>query len=155
MGHMFRELANQDSYLGRVVRNYLNEGELAPLFMAIHLWGDSIATQFKGRGVFLLDGTPRRTDEADILSSAFEVYGIERVDIINFTLSDEVAIERMTKRGRDDDNPVTIQKRLSMYQSYTQPILDYLKGQRRYEINTIDASQTPETIHAEVRRSLV
>jgi adenylate kinase len=155
MGHMFRDLAGKDSFLGKTIRSYLSAGELAPLFMAIHLWGDHIATHFHEEGVFLMDGTPRRIEEAQILDSAFETYGVTRVDIINLTLPDEIAIERMQKRGREDDNPETIQKRLNAFHSSTKPVLEHLKYHRRYQIHTVDASQTPEVIHAEIRRSLL
>lgn len=70
---------------------------------------------------FVVEGFPRTLEQA-------KESGIMPDDVIYIALSDESATKRMLSRGRPDDTPETIAKRLKIYHEETEPILEYYKS---------------------------
>jgi adenylate kinase len=48
---------------------------------------------------------------------------------IDVEVPDNVATERMLARGRADDTPEAIQRRLELYQAETEPLLEFFSSQ--------------------------
>jgi len=48
---------------------------------------------------------------------------------IDIEVPDNVATERMSARGRADDTPEAIQRRLELYQAETEPLLEFFSSQ--------------------------
>lgn len=53
---------------------------------------------------------------------------------------------------RDDDQPAVIQKRLTVYQQQTSPLVSFYDGQKK--LSRIDALQTPEQVAGSLSRAL-
>ena len=62
--------------------------------------------------------------------------------VINYQVSEDVVVERMLSRGRNDDNEATIRTRLQVYREETAPLIDYYQGR----ILNIDAEGSVEDI---------
>jgi adenylate kinase len=64
---------------------------------------------------FVLDGYPATKDQADHLEAMVKELGLPSPTIIVLDIPDKVALRRDKKRGRDDDTPEQIERRLKDY----------------------------------------
>lgn len=127
------------------------QGKLLPDNVLFKLLEQSIEKLPKDCKGYVLDGAVRTLPQAEFaINKKF-------VNItIFFTLSDQEAINRLTKRSkieqRSDDSPEVIKNRLEVYQRQTSPVLDFLKKNTKFI--EIDGSPTIEEIHDQVVKSL-
>ena len=100
-----------------LIREAMEKGELVDSSIATRLL-DRYFSDPAHQGGVVIDGHPRTLEEAKDLKPPID-------KVINIKLSDEVVKERLSKRGRHDDKPEIIQRRLDIYHEEMQPILDY------------------------------
>lgn len=153
-GKAFRELAEGTSYTGERVAETLPGGQIQPLFIAVWLWADAFVKNITDKEHIIADGFPRRVTEAQILNAAFEFYRRDRVDVINLTLDNQIALERMLERGRADDTKDAIMERLEWHDRESTPVIEYFRDMRRYEVHDIDSSKEVEEVAADIREAL-
>jgi adenylate kinase family enzyme len=75
----------------------------------------------------LLDGCPRTVGQAVWLASAQDTPKVRLV--IHMVASDEVALERLTARAREDDSPEAMCKRFAGYHRDINLVLNEFKAQ--------------------------
>ena len=126
-GEMFRSAIEAGSELGRAVEPILAAGELVPDELTVSLIRDRLSEPDAARG-FVLDGFPRNLDQAEALDAMLAEIGKTLDAVLFFDLSDEVALERLLGRSRDegrhDDTPEVIQRRLAIYHEQTEPVVE-------------------------------
>lgn len=154
-GGAFRSLIQSEHDTAARVRSSLEQGNIQPLFLAVTLWGSLFIEQYNDTSHMLIDGFPRRVEEAEILDDAFSFYGRNHVDVVLLDMTDELAIERMKGRGREDDTEDSMRERLSWYHRDTEPVLGFFKAHDRYTVHSIDGSHTIEEVHAEIKSRIV
>ena len=96
-GDTFREQIQAETPLGLEAKRYVDSGEFVP---------DSITTRMvlarldepDAREGFILDGFPRTVPQAQALESALERAGRELSAVLNFKISDAVAVKRLMGR---------------------------------------------------------
>jgi len=91
-GDIFRYNIKNQTELGKQVKAILDSGELVPDQLTIELVRDRLA-QDDAKSGFILDGFPRTVPQADALA---EMAPVDKV--INFTLSDEEVVKRLSGR---------------------------------------------------------
>ena len=64
---------------------------------------------------FVLDGYPATKDQADHLEAMVKELGLPSPTIILLDVPEKVSVKRDKKRGRDDDTPEQIERRLKDY----------------------------------------
>jgi len=141
-GDMMRQLAKQDTPDGRRVKDLLSKGQFAPLNIVINAVKERVSKPDAQKG-YVFDGFPRNVEQA----KRMEEEGIEYDHVINLVVSEEEVIKRLTARGREDDKPEIIKKRLAVYEKETRPLLDYFKNEI---INIKAEGSTPEAIANEI-----
>jgi len=141
-GDMMRQLAKQDTPDGRRVKDLLSKGQFAPLSIVINAVKERVSKPDAQKG-YVFDGFPRNVEQA----KRMEEEGIEYDHVINLVVSEEEVIKRLTARGREDDKPEIIKKRLAVYEKETRPLLDYFKNEI---INIKAEGSTPEAIANEI-----
>ena len=57
----------------------------------------------KSSGGFILDGYPMTVEQAEFLDSMLEIRGMTPLRVIYLNIPDDVALQRMKERGREDD----------------------------------------------------
>jgi len=141
-GDMMRQLAKQDTPDGRRVKDLLSKGQFAPLSIVINAVKERVSKPDAENG-YVFDGFPRNVEQA----KRMEDEGIEYDHVVNLVVSEEEVIKRLTARGREDDKPEIIKKRLQVYEKETRPLLDYFKNEI---INIKAEGSTPEAIANEI-----
>lgn len=117
-----------DSQYGDLIRTYIREGQIVPMEVTIKLLENAMraALQSKSgsgwgddKGRFLIDGFPRKMDQA----LKFEEDVCQSSLVLFFTTDEETMLKRLLKRGetsgRDDDNIESIKKRFGVFQCST------------------------------------
>jgi adenylate kinase len=126
-GEMFRSAIAAGTELGREVEPVLAAGELVPDELTVALIRDRLSQPDASRG-FVLDGFPRNLEQAEALDSMLAEIGRTLDAVLFFDLPDEVALERLRSRARDeereDDRPEAIARRLEIYHEQTAPVVE-------------------------------
>ncbi len=139
-GEIFREIATQDSELGRRVKEALASGQLVNKTDAdavIH----EMLTKAKYQDHVVIDGFPRDLDQAERYSEH-----IDRVFYLD--VEEDECIARLMERGRADDTPDVIRERLRLYKERTVPVLEYFETHAMLE--TVDGNRDPDTIFRDI-----
>ena len=149
-GEKFRELIARPNFTGKLAKQITDTGGLQPAFLAIHNWAHLFIENINGNEHLVLDGSPRKLNEAKILHEAFKFYGRSSVFIIYVNVSNKWSLDRLLARGRGDDGRAEIEKRLSWFDTDVLPAIDYFKTQPDVEVFDINGEQTIEEVHKEI-----
>jgi len=154
-GAKFRDFVLQSGYTAKLSGEAMKRGELQPAFLAIHIWSHLMIEQMDEKKNLMIDGTPRKLDEAKILDEAFKFYGRKGVKIIYVNVSDNWSIARLEGRGRADDKSLAeVKKRLAWFNTDVIPALDFYKNNPDYEYLDINGEQTIEQVQQEILSKL-
>lgn len=118
---------------------------------------DLLEAEFKKIGAdkkeFILDGFPRSVAQAQWLASKIKAGVVKFTAIIYLQVPEKEIMDRLLKRGREDDKEDIIRHRLNEYDKNTQPVLDYLR-QAGYQIEEVDGSSPPDEVEKNISRVL-
>lgn len=148
-GKMFRSFGKQDGYTHKKVRESIDDGEMQPVFLPVHFWADAFVGQLDPETHLIVDGSPRQLLEAKVMDTAMEFYD-RTPTVINLRVDDDVAIERLTDRGRKDDSREIIKKRLQWHKQEVLPAISFLRKQDRYAVVDIDANRGIDPIFTDI-----
>ena len=149
-GNAFRAFVSGTSLSATTAKKIALEGELQPSFLTVWIWSDILIKNVTGNEHLLFDGMPRRMSEAKILESALKFYGVEKPKVINIHVGDNWAIDKLTKRGRADDNEESIKRRMKWYEKDVEDTVEYMKHNTFYDFISINGEQTIEEVHKEI-----
>jgi adenylate kinase len=131
MGAILRQEAKLDTDFGRIVKSYIDRGELlddANWQSVIHR---ELPEVLKHRRV-IFDGTPRTRAQAEYLVSTLHHDGFTQLATVVIDIPREVAVSRLLERAhhefRADDNEVAINRRLEIYEQATKPVIEFMRG---------------------------
>ena len=181
-GDILRAAVREETELGKTAKQYMDAGDLVPDEVIVGVIAERIASAEALDG-FILDGFPRTTPQAEALDTKLEELGRAVTAVLLIDVSDDEVVRRLggrrtcTENGhvfhvefnppkeegvcdidgsplivRDDDKPEVIRKRLGTYHEKTEPLVDYYDS--RSVLRRIDGEQNPDTVEAEIRRTL-
>ncbi|KAL7283117.1 UMP-CMP kinase [Trametes coccinea BRFM310] len=159
-GDLLRAEQNREgSEYGDLIRKYIREGQIVPMEITIKLLENAMRAELAkphttegwedGRGRFLIDGFPRKMDQAlkfdeDVCLSTMVLF---------FTTTEEEMLKRLLERaktsGREDDNEESIRKRFRVYKEQTMPVIEHYSKEGK--VATIDATATIEEVHQKAK----
>lgn len=172
-GDMLRAVAASGSEFGLQVKAIMDSGSLVSDEVMEGVVRERL-TQPDAAGGFLLDGYPRTPGQAEFLNTLLAPGGIDLA--INLEVSEEVVVERITRRRvctgcgatyavgdpsadsgtcaacggevvqRGDDTEDAVRRRLALYASQTEPLLAWFA--ERGKLVTIDGVGSPDDIAA-------
>ena len=148
-GDLFRANIGEGTDLGKEAKQYMDAGKLVPTDVTARMVEDRLR-QDDAQDGFLLDGFPRTVEQAEILDKLLKDMNTELEGVLNFKVSDDVVVERMLARGRDDDNEETIRTRMEVYRTETQPLVEHYGDQ----IIPIDAEGDVDEINERALRAM-
>jgi len=122
-GGLFRQAIEEGTPAGAEVREYVDSGRLVPDHLVMQLVEGLVAGQ-EGRGI-CFDGFPRTLAQAEALDCVLTGHSAGVDVVLALDLPDEVALNRLMSRGREDDDYATARYRLEVYQTTTAPLIRY------------------------------
>lgn len=143
-GEMLRELAPGSSAEAERVKQALAQGQLVDDEIVGGLVSRRVVEADCQNG-FVMDGYPRELKQLKFFDPKFDT-------VFYLDLPEEVVLERMTLRGRADDIPEIIKKRLQIYYQRTEPVLEFYDDLGL--LIRIDGSKTPDEVQEEIRGHL-
>jgi adenylate kinase family enzyme len=154
-GDRFREFISQDTYASKLAREINDLGQLQPSFLAVWAWTQELVWGLKEDNILMIDGTPRKLNEAKLLDEAFSFYNREHVKVIVIDVSRNWAIDRMKERKRADDKDFeSRKKRLDWYDSDVVPVIDFFEKSENYDVIRVNGEQTIKEVHDEILNKL-
>ena len=183
-GDMLRAAIKEGTELGKLAKQFMDEGKLVTDDIIIGLVKERIAKEDCKNG-FLLDGFPRTIAQADALKEN----GVEIDAVIEIDVPDSVIVERMSGRRvhpssgrtyhvvfnppkvegkddetgedliqRDDDKEEIVKDRLKVYHEQTQPLVDYYKNEAQnnptLQYIHIDGTKHIDEVQKEIKEHL-
>ena len=154
-GDMLRAAIAAGTALGLRVKPILEQGKLVPDDLMIELIRERLEEPDATDG-FVLDGFPRTMPQADALDAMLREIGRELTVVFALQVSDEICIERLLRRAREeqrpDDTPEAIRTRLELYHRETEPLIEHYRTQG--VLVSIHADGTPNEVFAEIQAAL-
>ena len=148
-GDLFRQNIGKGTELGLEAKRYLDAGDLVPSELTNEMVDDRLSNPDTSNG-FILDGYPRSVQQAKALDDMLERRGTRLDAVLEFRVSEEVLLERLKSRGRDDDTDDVILNRMKIYRDETAPLIEYYKN----ELKTVDAVGAVDEVFNRALRAL-
>lgn len=142
-GELFRSNIQEGTKLGVEAKRYLDAGDLVPSSLTNELVDYRLNDPDAANG-FILDGYPRSVEQAKALHEMLERRGTDIDAVVEFRVSEDELLTRLTGRGRADDTEEVIRNRMKVYREETAPLLDYYSD----ELKTVDAVGTLDEVFA-------
>jgi adenylate kinase family enzyme len=149
-GDEFREFLKSDNYASRLAKEINTKGLLQPAFLAIWIWSSYLIKNLNNEKHLILDGTPRKLNEAYVLDEAFSFYKRSNVNVIYINVSVGWATDRLKSRHRLDDTDKGIKKRLDWFDTETMEAVDFYKNNPNYNFFDINGEQSVEGVYQEI-----
>ena len=181
-GDLFREAVKKENELGKLVKGYMEQGELVPDEITIKVISARLNESDCASGA-IFDGFPRTLEQAEALDKAMN----EQKKHIDYAVYIEVPDSDLLKRlggrwtcqncqavyheiasppkisgvcdkcggklyQRPDDNEVTIKERLKVYHAQTMPLLDYYRADGK--LLTIDGRLSIDNVRNNILKAL-
>jgi len=149
MGHELRALRDTGTYAGKFTGEVIDAGHRMPDFMPVYLQTKKLVDNLTGDQHIIADGLARGADQTRGFDDMMQFFKRDNFQIINLVISDDSAVERLLKRGRNDDTEEAIRRRLAWTKTDVMPQIELLKGRGRV-VHEIDGEPDVETIHKSI-----
>ena len=146
-GDMLRQAVADGTELGQRAKAIMDAGDLVPDDIMNGIVDERLSKDDVVNGGFLLDGYPRTPGQADALVG----FVGDRLHVaINLDVPTEVVTDRMMARGREDDTPESIARRLELYEAETAPLLSWAED--RGILLVVDGLGSEDEVFARLER---
>jgi adenylate kinase len=155
-GALLRAEVAHGTRIGRIAADYLRRGDLVPDELVLEMLAGPVL-EAAANGGYVLDGFPRTLRQAEeAYSVARKVEGIELQAVVHLSVSDEELRNRLLVRaereGRSDDSDDVIVHRFKVYDTETEPLLDFYR--QRGLLVDIDGEQPVESVFADITAAI-
>lgn len=129
-GDEFRRNIQGETELGLRVRRIVDSGQLVPDDLVVEIVVDALERDTYANGC-IFDGFPRTIVQAEKLDAILALKHLSISKVINIEVPENRIVERLMKRGRQDDTEEVIRHRLHVYDEQTSPLVDYYRSQNK------------------------
>ncbi len=148
-GDMLRKAIADGTRIGALVRDTLQTGALVGDDLIISLVAERLDDPDTAKG-FVLDGFPRTIPQAAALDGMLAERG--GVNVIALVVHVDEVIQRLSVRGREDDDAWVIKERLSVYSRETEPVLEFYR--RRSAVTILDGNRPLDEVTAAIESAV-
>lgn len=149
-GAHFRRIIETNGYTAKILKIALERGERLPDNFAVWTWTGFLFDNFTGQEHIFCDGCPRSLLEAEALDMLFKFYNRGKIVVVYVDVSREEAKKRLLERGRADDEPEDIDRRLDWFDRDVLPAIEYYRNNPKYKFIEVDGEQSREKIHEDL-----
>jgi adenylate kinase len=142
-GDMLRQARAEKTDLGLEAEAYMVAGKLVPDDLILQLIERRLEMADCRNG-YLLDGFPRTLGQARALDEILARRGTPLDVALELTADTEELVKRLSARGREDDTPEIVRRRLQEYRRQTAPLCDYYRQQGLLE--SVDGQGSPQQV---------
>jgi len=137
-GNLLRQEIADKTPLGLEAKNFMDKGQLVPDEVVIGMIDSCLEKHPDAKG-FLFDGFPRTVAQAEALDKLLSFKKTCICKVLALEGRENELIRRLIKRGEtsgrnDDTNEDIIRKRFLVYKNETQPVAEYYKHQKKFEV---------------------
>ena len=129
-GDVLRSEIKKGTELGKTAASYIDNGQLIPDDLMVSILAGVYDSFGNHKGV-IFDGFPRTIPQAEALKKMLDERGDKVAAMIELDVPEDELMKRLLLRGqqsgRADDSEETIKKRLVVYHSQTQPLIEWYK----------------------------
>lgn len=135
-----------------MIKDYIKEGQIVPMEVTVQLLENAINATIseKGNRKFLIDGFPRKMDQA----LKFEEAVVPSKFTLFFDCPEETMRERLLERGktsgRSDDNEESIMKRFKTFIETSMPVVKHFEKEGK--VVKVSAVPGPDEVYKDVRK---
>ena len=151
-GDVLRAEIKNGTELGKTAQQFIDKGQLIPDELMISILAGVYDAFGKAHKGVIFDGFPRTIPQAEALKQMLKERGDSVAAMIELDVPEEELMKRLLLRGqqsgRADDNEETIKKRLVVYHSQTQPLIDWYKQEGLH--HHINGSGSLDRIFADI-----
>jgi len=178
-GDVLRAAVRDATELGRAAKSFMDRGELVPDDVILGVMQEALARPQAERGA-ILDGVIRTVPQARGLKEALKRLGRDVSAVVVFDVPEDELIRRISGRvvcetcqstyaglepgdtcpkdgcklvRRPDDEPEAVRRRLAVYRSQTEPVIDWYR-EHGARVISIDAVGTPDEVRDRLLRAL-
>lgn len=150
-GNEFRKLIEEgDNFTSRKVDEIYDKGARHPDFLCVTILGNFFKNVFDPNKNLIMDGGLRSLNEAQTVADIFDFYEITNAKVFNLDVSHEWSVDKLKKRGRDDDNEVIFESKKKWYEDEVVPAIEFLKNNKQFDFHVIDGEKSIEEIHQDI-----
>ena len=153
-GDVLRAEIKKGTELGKTAQSYIDKGNLIPDELMISILANVYDSFGRGHKGVIFDGFPRTIPQAEALKKMLNERGDKVAAMIELDVPEDELMTRLIKRGQDsgraDDNEETIKKRLVVYHSQTQPLIEWYKKEGLH--HHINGFGTLERIFGDIQK---
>jgi adenylate kinase len=135
-GDIFRKNIREKTPLGIKVQSIIERGELVPDSLLIEILEDALQQHSNAKG-FVFDGFPRTIQQAHDLDAMLARKNESVSLVLALEVGDDEILKRLLKRaekeGRKDDTKEVIENRIQIYNSQTQPLIEFYKNKKKFQ----------------------
>jgi len=146
-GEMLRDACLRKTDVGLRANEAMQRGQLVPDELVEEILFERLEEK-DCQGGSILDGFPRTVPQA----VAFDAWLGKRKrplsTVLELRVNKEKLLERLSSRGREDDNREIVLARLDQYDELTHPLLDYYG--KRSALHVIDGQGSAEEVFAQI-----
>ncbi|KAJ6611764.1 UMP-CMP kinase [Mycena sp. CBHHK59/15] len=157
------EQHREGSEFGELIQTCIREGSIVPMEVTVKLLQNAMTAVLKegksedgwsdGRGRFLIDGFPRKMDQA----MKFDEEVCTASMVLFFSTTEEVMLARLLERGktsgREDDNVESIKKRFNTYKEQTMPVIEYYETLAK--VAEVDSTASVDEVHKNTKAAVL
>lgn len=154
-GDLLREEQDREgSEYGELIKSYIKDGLIVPMEVTVKLLENAMRAKLdsSGKGRFLIDGFPRKMDQA----AFFEQAVCPSTCTVFLNCPEEVMRKRLLHRGltsgRADDNEESIVKRFRTFVETSMPVVDHFAQEDR--VVKVEADQDETDVYEEIVKGL-
>ena len=144
------------SQFGDLIRDYIKNGLIVPMEVTVQLlenaMTDAMEKSGQKKGKFLIDGFPRKMDQAH----KFEEAVCPAKLVLFYDCPENVMESRLLERGktsgRSDDNAESIRKRFRTFIETSMPVVDYYEKEGK--VIKVDATASPDQVFSTTQKNL-
>ena len=175
-GDIFRENIKNGTPIGLLAKSYIDKGQLVPDEVTCKIVEERILRDDCKANGYMLDGFPRTIVQAEALAKVANIDAVINIDIDTSLLMARLCGRRVCKAcgesyhvsvvgdkatcdkcggelyQRKDDNPETVESRLSVYRAQTAPLIAYY-AEKGLLVN-VQGDATPAEVFAEISSKL-
>lgn len=149
-GERYREVAEDDSVIGRKVKALIDGGLLGPHWLSIYFFQNALFNLEDSEGI-ILEGIGRKKEEAEKFHEV--MLWLEREYIVfDIGVPEDEVVERLNdrreKESRADDDEEDIPVRIAEYDKHTASAIAYFGSVGK--VVPINGDQAIEAVHAEM-----